>query len=409
MSMGALSELSALAFFALLPAFCAWRFVVFYYPRPRHANTRKELAKAAVILAVRGLDPSLPACLTSLLRQTYGHYTLHVMVDNLDDPARRIIEEIVRQVRSTVRVEIRILSCRRRECSLKLSAQLEAIRYLEPDTEAIAFVDADCEPGPTWLEDLIAPLADSRIGAVSGIRWYMPQLGSFGSWVRYLFNALAVFQMYNFSIPWGGSFAVSRHILAELSLLTEWARSFGEDTSAYRPLRRLNKRIAFSPRATALCKEPISLRATYDFIFRQLLSLRLHHPYWAVIFLMNFASLLAVLICLYLMAFAGFRGLPRVDLVVLVCVYLVSQLIPLIAVDSSMTARHGLSLIVASTWMLLPAIVATAGMTLIAEFASIFARRVTWRGATYDIIGSSQIRLSKDGALSNSYRDGASL
>ena len=46
-----------------------------------------EQAPVAVILPLRGADPSLPGCLQGLLNQSYASFTLHIVLDRADDPA----------------------------------------------------------------------------------------------------------------------------------------------------------------------------------------------------------------------------------------------------------------------------------------------------------------------------------
>ena len=67
-----------------------WIVVIVGVLRNRHrvnVATDEELPKAAVLLCLRGADPSLPTCLRRLLRQDYPDYELFVAVDSKSDPA----------------------------------------------------------------------------------------------------------------------------------------------------------------------------------------------------------------------------------------------------------------------------------------------------------------------------------
>src|SRR5439155_52717 len=52
----------------------AWRFVALYRRRPAKPIADEQLPRAAVILSLRGADPSLAGCLRGLLAQNYPHY-----------------------------------------------------------------------------------------------------------------------------------------------------------------------------------------------------------------------------------------------------------------------------------------------------------------------------------------------
>ena len=60
-------------------------------PEPNIENT--NWPKASVILSLRGIDPSLKACITGLFKQDYPHYHIHIIVDNDTDPAWEVITE----------------------------------------------------------------------------------------------------------------------------------------------------------------------------------------------------------------------------------------------------------------------------------------------------------------------------
>src|SRR5438105_2967893 len=74
--------------FALLPAYWAWRLILFYW---RHSRVTPAAPapcpRVAVILCLRGADPSLDACLNGLLHQDFPHYQVQIVVDNRTDSA----------------------------------------------------------------------------------------------------------------------------------------------------------------------------------------------------------------------------------------------------------------------------------------------------------------------------------
>ena len=55
-----------------------------------------DCPRAAVVLCLRGRDPSLEKCLESVLKQDYPDYRLHIVVDNRQDPAWQVAESLAK-------------------------------------------------------------------------------------------------------------------------------------------------------------------------------------------------------------------------------------------------------------------------------------------------------------------------
>ena len=157
------------------------------------------------------------------------------------------------------------------------------IGELDTSFQVVALIDADVIPHGNWLQDLVQPFHDARVGATTGVRWYKPLNANWGSLVRSLWNAAAVSQMYAFCIPWGGSMAFRAELFRDTDLLECWKHSFCEDTPSYKVLRRLGLRLGFVPAATMVNPERIDLKPCFSFIRRQLFTTRLHHPRWPLI------------------------------------------------------------------------------------------------------------------------------
>src|SRR5689334_19360483 len=130
------------------------------------------LPKAAIILAIRGLDPSLERNIRALLAQLYPDYKLFVVVDHVEDPAWQIVEKIREEIPG--RIQVSVLKERPGTCSLKCSAMAQAIDELDASYEVVAFSDGDVLAHQTWLRELVEPLADPKVGASTGNRWYLP-------------------------------------------------------------------------------------------------------------------------------------------------------------------------------------------------------------------------------------------
>lgn len=238
--------------------------------------------KAAVILCLRGNDPTLEACLEGLAGLDYRNYEIHIVVDEELDPALDQVRRYLPTV-SGVPTQVHVISDKSTSCSLKCSAILTALTHLDDDVDVIALIDADSVADPCWLKDLVHPLADPSVGATTGNRWFTPKTGHLGSLVRQHWNAAAIAQMSFYQIPWGGSLAMRRTTISECNLPAYWGKGFCEDTMLSSCLERNSLRVVRVPDLIVANQESTSVSEAFRWIVRQLLTVRLYHPDWPLV------------------------------------------------------------------------------------------------------------------------------
>lgn len=396
---------AVLAFFTLLPVAgmaVAWGY--FAYRTGKGFEPPHPLPEVAVLLPLRGADPSLEACLKGLLAQDYPAYRVHIVIDSDEDPAQAVVARVLADAgprAAPMHVETRrILGT---DCSAKVSAQRQALTALDDKVAVIAFLDADCVPGPNWLREIVAPFSDPRVGATTGIRWSAPCDEGWGTLVRYVFLGLIYPQHFLYRIPWGGSFAIRRSAIESTGLLEHWTRCLGEDTSAYGPLRRAGLRLAFVPAATQVNSEATDLDGAYAFILRQILSARLHHVFWPLILAANVATIVSFLLSslLALVGVVGIvfsifgvaTGLWKLTAFAIIPAFYCLGLLTALAVGDHLVRRA----VCAPRPPWGPKVIAAAAVAAAksghAMLAAPFARSIEWRGLTYDIAGRDRIRL----------------
>jgi hypothetical protein len=386
-----------LAILLMWPVVSAWRFALLFPPRGTPAGAETFAPRAAVILCLRGADPSLPACLNGLLAQHYPNHALWIIVDSRIDPAWDVVHRLLAELRPSVPVHVRELKVRRETCSLKLSAQLQILEELNDSYEVVAFIDADVVAAPDWLHALIQPLKDSQVGVCTGIRWYAPAARNLGTLVRYFWNAGACTQMYALDIPWGGSLAFRADCLRQSGLLEQWAHSFGEDTSAPAVLWRHGLRVQIVPAATMVCQETSSLASCFTFIRRQIVSVRLHHPRWPQICAISWGSAIGMAGALALLPVAYFTEHLYESIALaagLAGMYFLGQLAALLWVERAirrMTSPQmpGFPLSL-RTLLALPL---TLALQLSCLVSGARLHRIDWRGVTYELGKNGTIRL----------------
>jgi glycosyltransferase involved in cell wall biosynthesis len=367
---------------------------------PHASPTTAFYPKTAVILCLRGSDPFLTACLEAILRQDYPCYDLRIVVDSAGDPAWETVHRVLARC-GAANVRVTPLTDRRSTCSLKCSSLVQAVSELDSSYEALALLDADTIPHRMWLRELVAPLADDRVAAATGNRWYMPASISWGSLTRWLWNAAAVVQMYLWRIPWGGTLALKMSVLRQSDVIDRWAHAFGEDTMLYRVLRRLGYRVAFVPSLVMVNREQCSLACFYHWIGRQLLTVRLYHPAWALVVGHGLGVSIAQgagVVSLGAAVGLG-HGPAAAWLAAGMGLYWITMA-ALVAVLETSVRRIPAARNEPTAWLricdsprLVPALLLTQVLYAVALLSALFGRTVQWRGIRYRVKGPEEIRM----------------
>ena len=258
----------------------------------------KELGKYAppanIVLCLRGRDPTLERCLEAILNQDYPNYELHTVFDSLQDPAFPVVEAF--RQRSEIPIRIHVIPQFSGQCGMKCEALITAIRNLQPDCQVVAMIDADSIAARNWLTEMVRPLQNSRVGVVTGDRWFEPA-NDLASISRAVWNAAAIVQMNLYRIAWGGSMAMRLEMIEQLGILDVWSRTFCEDTVLVDLFRERNLEVVRPRQAVVFNNESIAWKNLHFWIARQLLTVRLHNRMWPFVFGHGLLVGLTVFLC----------------------------------------------------------------------------------------------------------------
>lgn len=214
----------------------------------RRTLRRKALfrGRALLLIPVRGMDPTLAESLEALLNQEYEDYRV-VFITDEGDPVAGHLEELKGGLDAAV-----LQAEARQGCSGKIAALLTGLSQIDPEDEVVVFADSDIVPDRRWLRHLLAPLADARVAAVTGYRWYFPLGGGLGPGLQSAWNSAAANVMFRprWAYLWGGSYAIRRTVLEELDIASRWQRVLSDDMVMTRTLKDQGHAVAFAPRAT---------------------------------------------------------------------------------------------------------------------------------------------------------------
>ena len=144
-----------------LSLYSSWRF---FHRRPKLGNANHGFAPpVSVLKPIRGIDPEAYENFVSFCRQDYPEYELVFCVGEEDDPVVPLLKQLIREFPER---RIRILIGNDRTPANDKVAKLERL-VREAEHEIVVISDSDVRARPDYLRTVVAPLADSKVGAVT--------------------------------------------------------------------------------------------------------------------------------------------------------------------------------------------------------------------------------------------------
>jgi cellulose synthase/poly-beta-1,6-N-acetylglucosamine synthase-like glycosyltransferase len=359
-----------------------------------------DCPKTVVCLNLRGLDPFLTTALPALLNQDYPHYDVIIVVDHPDDPVYALAEEVIRASNKT-NVKLGVLKNRIETCSLVNSSLIQTIQSNLNDYEIVAMIDADAMPHKTWLRELIAPLRNKKIGAVTGQRWYFPPRANMGDLIRYIWNIPAVLQMIFFKIPWGGSLAIRMDVLQKCNVLGYYEKALVQDVPLFDILKKQGFTIGFAPSILMINRESVNLSSLVPWIQRQLLWAILYHSSWWKIVMHGILVTLVPLLLLILIATSTllnqhFIAVLAISSLVGYGVITLCQLLFLEYLVGRIVKKRN----ECTKWLtplkliaFIPAMILTQLLYPKAHLFALFSRNIEWRGINYRIDAPLKVKM----------------
>lgn len=357
-----------------------------------------ELPEALVILALRGADPYLSRTVAALLELDYPHYDLRFVVDCRQDPAWEVVEKVLSEAQAK-NVTLKALENPCSTCGLRVSALLQEISDLDDRYGVVVWLDADVIPYRRWLRDMLQPFHNPRVGATSGIRWYLPNSGGWGTIVRSLWNVGSLIYMQAFGIAFGGSMAVRAEVLRQPSVIEKWRRILWEDTYMFQVMSDAGLLLQFVPRATMANQETIGLLSCFRFVRRQVLNARLYHrSWWALLALGGVSSVLPVLgVLAAVLAALSDQPLLAGLQAAFVLVYILASIAMYAwagACSNRVVRDRGVP-----NWRFPISVVLIAPLVplfhLGASISAAITRKIEWRGIVYRVHGPFDVKLTQ--------------
>jgi ceramide glucosyltransferase len=344
---------------------------------------------ASVIAPCRGLDEGLRENIAALFAQHYPRYEIIFVTDNPNDPALLVIEEAMTMGHG---VPARIVIAGKAvESGQKVHNLRAAVWQVAPETEVLVFVDTDARPQSTWLASLVAHLAEERIGATTGYRWFIPEAGGFASHLRSVWNASiasALGERADKNFCWGGSTAIRKSTFDELQIAEHWRGTVSDDFTMTRVLQKAKLPIRFVPACLVASFDGCTLRELLEFSNRQLKITRVYAAHlWKPVLLGSLLFFLVFFGGLVLVVTRALLGLSyALPLILLAIIYLLGAAKAFIRLRAvSVPLREYLKLLTNSMPAHLLLWPLASALYLYNAVVAAFSRRIEWRGITYEL------------------------
>lgn len=351
----------------------------------------------SVIAPCRGLEDGLRENISTLFQQDYPAYEVILVTDSADDASLGLIKQIIEAEGAGARAQARVVIAGAAVNSGQKVHNLSvAVSEVDSRSEAFVFVDTDARPEADWLRALVSPLANERIGAASGYRWFISKKGGLASQLRSVWNASiasALGEREDKNFCWGGSTAIRRSTFETLKITEHWQGTVSDDFTLTRVLQEAKLPIHFVPACLVASVGDCSAKELLEFTNRQLQITRVYSAHlWKPVLL---GSLLFCLVFFGGFALVVTRAVMRLPfaapLIALSLIYLLGAAksyirLKAVAIPLVSYRKH--------LWRSLPAHLLlwpfASALYLCNAVTAAFSRRIKWRGITYELKSANE-------------------
>ena len=256
-----------------------------YVERELKLTPSSYLPKVSVILPCKGLDPGFAENIRKLLQQDYkdktsgeARFEVIFAVAEQSDPAYSVLKEIC-DTSNHVKTQLIVAGIDSRRAQ-KVNNQLNALKSVASDTEVFVFVDSDVIARDDFLQYLVWHLQDSKVGATTGYRFYIPFKSGWASLIRAIWNRMSAWEMANpgYSFAWGGAMAITRANFETAGVYQAWDRSCDDDLALTTAVKDIGLDVRFVPQCLVFTQGDDTPSVIIEWTNRQLILTKVYYP-----------------------------------------------------------------------------------------------------------------------------------
>lgn len=353
----------------------------------------------AIIAPCKGLDTSIEQYFKSLFEQDYPNYQITFVVESSLDPVLVEINKwqaLYPQIKTNC-----VIAGTSDKCGQKVHNLKTAINSLNKNVDVFAFVDSDVCLPKTWLMALIAPLADEKIAATTGYRWFVPTDKKLASLLRSIWNGSIATSLgdHQNNFAWGGSMAILRSTFYQIDVEKYWQGTVSDDYGLTQAVKASKQTIKFVPNCLVASLGGCSFSELLEFTTRQIIITKVYSkPLWWLLFISNSMFNLVFFIggiSAVVLFIRDFNFLPLLLILIIYFLGIWKSILRIKAVRLVLRDyEKSISQNLLSYYLFSPLVALIFGYNLI---MSLGRNQITWRGITYKLISNNETIVIRNG------------
>ena len=260
----------------LIAIYSSWR----YFRQPAAVPDPTFTPPVSNLKPIRGLDPEAYENLASFCRQDYPDYEIVCCVDPDDEAVIAVLDRLKTNFPER---RIRVLLGSGRVATNDKVAKLARL-VDEAEHETVVISDSDVRVRPDYLRNLVAPLRDPKVGAVTcfyaptGIKTFTDHLQTAGMTSDFYAGVLVAWQLDGIKFALGTTIATTRAHLAGFGGYASIENQPADDLLVGRQIAEQGYEVVLLPYTIETVPDYHSLRALFYKRLRWLVVMRHMRP-----------------------------------------------------------------------------------------------------------------------------------
>ncbi len=394
-----------ISFAAMLEVLCILRglwYVKVTFPkkmRPdfiqRHESAKRPLPRVSLFIPCKGMSPDLEENIHAILDQDYPDYEVFCITESKYDPAAPFLNQAAGRHHRLHHV----IAGRATRCCQKNENLISGIEYAKQSQKAgeiYVFADMDIRPSPDWLRNMILPLSDPDVFAVSGFRALTPRHNRFPEHLHAAFSAFQGMAMTDplYAAMWGGSMAIRRMAFETYAVQEKWASAMVDDMALTSIIKKYGLKRIFSPDCLVSSRETYpELNRVMAWLVRQTQYAAIYlRPYTALGLCLNSVLSICMIMCPITWFLANMDVVPNILAFYHAAIYL------LVSVGISLLGGFVRQKGIKIRWFLYAPLFLVLGVCC--GWIGFFSKRLSWADMRYQVNRSGEVLMVEKLVLS---------